>query len=263
MKLITPDSLKDFQTCALLYQYRHIDKLPETIGGRDLLSSRFENTIKEIIYYFFYKKQGGFTPSYDSLLNRWQKLWFSEDVSSYDIMTEQHESAYGNNASLTTKAAAALLSFYENFSNQDYIPIAINEEFIVPITPKVKIKDRFDIILAKDKKYFIIKILFNYKNSHQHMYQSNFAAIRTAFLFKHSERINNARFGYIDLLLPKVQFTEFDTGKEDIESLKFWSEELIGTSFFPPRRGLTWYCKKCPFDTPCSKWSKWDKENES
>jgi len=262
MKLITPESLKDFQTCSLLYEYRYNQKLPESIGGRDLLSIRFENTLKEIIYYFFYKKQGGYTPSYASLLNRWEKLWFSDNVSSYDIMTEQHESAYGNSASLTTKAASALLSFYENFSDEEYIPIAINEDCIMPVTPKVKIKDKFDIILYKDNKYYVIKIMFNYKNSHQHMYQVNFATMYNAFAVKHGERISKASFGYIDLLTSKVSFVDFEITKEDLDSLKFWADELEQAENFVPRRGLTWYCKKCPFDKPCSKWSNWSKNAE-
>lgn len=57
MKLTTPKAITDFQTCALLFEYRHNQKLPETIGGRDLLATRFENTLKEIIYYFFYKNK--------------------------------------------------------------------------------------------------------------------------------------------------------------------------------------------------------------
>ena len=65
-------------------------------------------------------------------------------------MTEQHESAYGNNASLTSKAANILLSFHEHFSDSSFIPIAINEEFVFPISKDVKIKDKFDIILYKD-----------------------------------------------------------------------------------------------------------------
>lgn len=57
MKLVTTKSIKDYQTCALLYKYRHEDNMPEKIQGRDLVSERFENTIKEIIYYFFYKNK--------------------------------------------------------------------------------------------------------------------------------------------------------------------------------------------------------------
>ena len=51
MKLITSESVKDFQTCALLYDYRHSQKMPESISARDILSIRFENTLKEIIFY--------------------------------------------------------------------------------------------------------------------------------------------------------------------------------------------------------------------
>ena len=255
MKLITPKSIKDFQTCSLLYDYRYNQNLPETIGVRDILSERFENTLKDIIYFFFYKKQGGYTPSYASLLNRWEKLWFSKDVSAYDIMTEQHESAYGNNASLTSKAASVLLSFHEAFCDSSSIPIAINEEFIVPISPTVKIKDKFDIILAHNNQYFVIKLMFNYKNSHQYMYQVDFATAYSAFNYRHPNKISKAKIGYCDLLSPKVTFSEYDITNDDVSNLKFWCEEMSTCEKFIPRRGLTWYCKQCPFDKPCSKWS--------
>ena len=32
MQLVTSDSLKDFQTCSLLFEYRHLEKLPEKIN---------------------------------------------------------------------------------------------------------------------------------------------------------------------------------------------------------------------------------------
>jgi len=257
MKLINTQSVKDYQTCALLYKYRHEDNLSEKIQARDFISERFENTIKEIIYYFFYKKQGGYAPSYASLLNRWEKLWFSSDVSDYDIITEKHESAYGNNASLTTKAAALLLSFHKNFSHQDYIPISINDECVVPLGKRVKIKYLFDVILAKNKKYYVIKFLFNYKDSHQNMYEVDFAAMKHAYSFKNPTKVQQTKFGYIDFAQPKISFEEFQIQEEDIMALEFWADQIVDEQSFVPRRGLTWYCKKCPFDKPCSKWKEW------
>lgn len=257
MKLVTPKGLKDFQTCALLYKYRHEDQLLEKIQSRDLVAERFENTIKEIVYYFFYKKQGGYAPSYSSLLNRWEKLWFSEDVSHYDIITEKHESAYGNNASLTTKAAAILMSFHKNFSDQDFIPISINDECVVPVGRTAKLKYVFDVILAKGKKYYVIKFLFNYKTSHQHMYEVDFAAMKHAYSFKNPTKIKETKFGYIDFAQPKIFFEEYDVDDEDVMALEFWTEEIVNEEAFVPRRGLTWYCKKCPYDKPCSKWKGW------
>jgi len=255
MKLLTPKSIKDFQTCSLLYDYRHNQTMPETIGGRDILSERFENTLKDIIYFFFYKKQGGYTPSYSSLLNRWEKLWFSKDVSAYDIITEQHESAYGNNASLTSKAAAVLLSFHESFSDSSSIPIAINEDYIFPISKDVKIKDKFDVILAHNNQYYVIKLMFNYKNSHQYMYQIDFSTSYAAFSYRYPSKVSKAKIGYCDLLSQKVQFNQYDINNDDLVNLNFWCNEVSQCEKFIPRRGLTWYCKQCPFDKPCSKWT--------
>lgn len=257
MKSITPKGLKDFQTCALLYKYRHEDKLLEKIQSRDLITERFENTIKDIIYYFFYKKQSGYAPSYSSLLNRWEKLWFSKDISHYDIITEKHESAYGNSASLTTKAASILMSFHKNFSDKNFIPISINDIVEVPVGKNAKLKYTFDVILAKGNKYYVIKFLFNYKGSHQYMYEVDFASMKHAYCFKNPTKVKQTKFGYIDFAQPKIAFEECTVNDEDIMALEFWTEEVVTEQAFVPRRGLTWYCKKCPYDKPCSKWKGW------
>jgi len=258
MNIITPKGIKDYQTCALLYKYRHKDELPEKINGRDLVSEKFENTIKQIVFYFFYKKQkDGLTPSYDSLLNRWQKIWFAEDVSDYDIITEQHETAYGNTASLTTRAAALFRSFHKNYSDQEYIPISINDSVIVPIDKVINLKYNFDLILYKNKKYYVIKFLFNYKNNHHYMYETDFSAMKYAFSKRNPDRLKDTKFGYIDFAQPNVIFQPCTINNEDLSALEFWSKEASQEEIFAPRRGLTWYCKKCPFDKPCSKWKGW------
>lgn len=252
---VTNKSIKDYQTCSLLYNYRHNQQLPETIGGREILSERFENIIKDIVYFFFYKKQGGYTPSYSSLLNRWEKTWFSKNVSSYDIITEQHESAYGNNASLTAKAASVLLNFHETFSNTASIPIAINEDYIFPVTKNTKVKDKFDVVLFEDNKYYIMKLLFNYKTSHHYMYQVDFTSAYAAFCYRNPNKVPFAQMGYCDLNAQNVNFTKYEITQEDLETLGFWCDEMAVNKIYAPRRGLTWYCKQCPYDKPCSKWT--------
>ena len=42
--------------------------------------------------------------------------------------------------------------------------------------------------------------------------------------------------------------------KKDIQLLKYWAGELQNETVFAPRRGLTSYCKSCPYDLPCSRW---------
>lgn len=254
--------LKDFQTCERLYDFRHVQKMPETIGNRQLLSSKFESTIKSIVHYFFYKKQAGITPSYASLLNRWEKLWFPKEASAFDIIYEQHETLYGNGASLTTKAAAVLLELIENFGAQDIIPIGIDEEFIAPITTMVAIKDKFDLIYSQNGKIYVVKWLFNHKLKYEDTYIVDFSVMNIGYMNRFPDKIHKTKFGYFDLLNQKPEFTEFTIEQEDIEALKYWCQSLSEETVFPSRRGLTAYCKACPYDKPCSKWVAWSKKEQ-
>lgn len=254
---LSVDAIKDFQTCERLYDYRYQEKLPEKIYSRDLYTAKFESTIKNILYFFWYKKQAGITPSYSSLLNRWEKLWFPKNMDSYDIMTEQHESAYGNLASLTTKAAAILLNFHETYSDQEMIPLAICEDYVAVIGKEVKIADTFDLVYRKDRQNYVTKFMFNYKTNNSFMYQVDFSVMYLGFKLRHPGRINETRFGYIDLLANNLDFIEYEIGTEDIDSLEYWCDTICNKDIFVPRRGLTAYCKRCPHDEPCSKWIGW------
>jgi CRISPR/Cas system-associated exonuclease Cas4 (RecB family) len=79
-------------------------------------------------------------------------------------------------------------------------------------------------------------------------------------LFKnhYGERISETEFGYIDLLSNNLSFNEYKITQEDVDSIEYWCDTIYSKEIFVPRRGLTSYCKKCPFDTPCSKWSGWN-----
>lgn len=263
MANITVNGLKDFQICERLYDYRHLEKAPEKIYSRDIYTSKFENTIKNIVYFFFFKKQSGIVPSYAALLNRWEKMWFPKGTSSYDIVTEQHETAYGNMSSLTSKAAASLLMFYEKYSDSNYIPVAIADDYFVPGTKGNNISDTFDVILYKDKIFYVIKLMFNYKQSNRDQYRIDFAALYKGFETRHPERMSEVKFGIIDLMSQNLNFFEFIVSDSDINNLELWHEKLLATEIFAPKRGLITYCKKCPFDTPCSKWDGWKKDKNN
>lgn len=253
MRTLTVDGIKDFQICERLYDYRHNDKLFERVYSRDILSTKFEATIKNIIYYFWFKKQGGVTPSYSSLLNRWEKLWFPKDTDAYDIAIDQHESHYGNMASFTSKAAAALLKFHESYCDSDLIPIGISESYIAVINHDIKIDDKFDLIYRKDGRNYVVKFLFNYKSKNSFMYQVDFTCMYLGFKLQHPGQLANTKFGYIDFVSNDINFVEYEVNQEDVDSLAFWCNMINEKEVFVPRRGLTSYCKKCPFDEPCSK----------
>lgn len=261
MLVLTPEAIKDFQTCERLYDYRHQEKVPETIYSRDLVSSNFENSIKNIIQFFWFKKQGGITPSYSSLLNRWEKIWFPKNYDSYEIATEQHEIMYGNTSNMTSKAASLLMKFHEKYSEMDIIPMSICDEYIFNINSSVRIQDKIDIIYKKDSQIYVTKLIFNYKNNNRHLYQIDFSTMYMAFTNHYGDYSKISKFGYIDLMSNDLSFKEYEINDEDIESIEYWCDTIYGKETFVPRRGLTPYCKKCPFDKPCSKWSGW-KNNE-
>lgn len=257
MLALTTEAIKDFQTCERLYDYRYNNDIPEKVYSREIYSKKFESTIKNILYFFWYKKQGGITPSYASLLNRWEKLWFPKTTDHYDIITEQHESVYGNVASLTTKAASILLNFHETYCDSNIIPIAISEDFVCAPTKSAKIEDSFDLIYRKDSENFVVKFVFNYKNSHSYMYQIDFSIMYLAFAMSHRSKINETNFGYIDLMSSNLEFINYEVSQEDVDALVYWCDIISEKKIFVPRRGLTSYCKKCPYDDPCSKWNGW------
>ena len=251
---ITPDSIKDFQTCGLLYNYRHAEGLPETIPARQIMVDKFEETIKNVINFFFYKKQSGSPASYSALQNRWQKLWFPKGTSAQDVINEKHESAYGNMSSYTSKAAVVLMNFYEYFSDPEIIPIGISEEYSLPMNGFL-IRDNYDLVYSKNNKIFIIKWMFNVKESNHHFYNVDFACMYAAYKKKNPNFLNKVSCGYYDIMEhnPRVELVK--SNEDDLNALEFWLNEMSQKKNYVPRRGLTYYCKRCPFDTPCSKWT--------
>ena len=89
------------------------------------------------------------------------------------------------------------------------------------------------------------------------MSQIDFSVMYLGFKLRHPGRLNETRFGYIDLFANKLDFIEYEIGTEDIDSLEYWCDTICNKDIFVPRRGLTAYCKRCPFDEPCSKWIGW------
>lgn len=253
-KPLTVESIKDFQTCALLYQYRHLEGMYEPITAREIMYRRFENKMKLVASFFFYKKQSGNLPSYSALLNRWEKIWFPKEMSAYELAIEQHESAYGNYASFSNDAAEALMHFYDDFAEDQADPFLIDEEFVVPIGNS-RFSGQFDVVLrdAKTKRYRVIKWLSRHKRPPLSSLMIDFAAIKYAFDYRNDGIATNVSYGFYDLASPKHGFTQFDVTDDDVNALVYWAGMAEETKLFVPRRGLTAYCKSCPFDTPCSK----------
>lgn len=253
--ILNIDAVKDFQTCALLYDFRHQQEMPASITGRDLISVRFDNTMKRIAAFFFYKQQSGTIPSLIALVNRWERLWFPKDMTPYDMAVEQHESAHGNLASYCSVASNALTQFYEDFAENDAHPILIDEKFRVPVGTTVRFEGVFDLVLRdfnKDK-YTVIKWVASKRRPSESSMLMEMASLKYALDYRNDNADLNVDYFMYDMGSANPGFVSVDIPQENVNAFLYWAQSIHGTDVFAPRRGLTSYCKSCPYDHPCSK----------
>lgn len=263
MLKLTASSLKDFQTCALLYSYRHAEetKITEYVDIRDRRAQRFEETIKRVAAFFFYKKQAYLEPSFQALLNRWEKLWFSDGITAAEIATMKNEVIWGSDTSYTTQAAAALRSFWEEFSNKpEQQVVLVDEKFCVPLDKEIALEGVFDLVLREKLedgtfKYKIFKWTTTSVKRTMGFWAFDMAFIDYAFKYRNGNKPMDLSYFIWNFGGNTIGAKEIQLEKEDYKLLKYWSGNVKDTKVFAPRRGLTSYCKSCPFDRPCSKWS--------
>jgi hypothetical protein len=261
MHKVTAESLKDFQVCTRYYDYKFNDNLEVKKNIRQKRVARFGETIRSIATFFFYKKQAFSEPSYQALEHRWQKLWFKEDTTIVDIATARNEILWESDISYTTQAAAALISFHEDFYNRlDLEVVMIDESFTVPVTNEVAVEGVFDVVLREKKsnntyKYHIYKWVTSDLKKPVSFWLFDFAILNHAFRYRNNNKKLDVNFYIWDFgsTIPKAKQVEIED--DDMDSMYYWCKQVTKENEFVPKRGLTPYCKSCAFDEPCSNWS--------
>jgi len=255
---LTIEAVKDFQMCGRLYDYRHATALYEPISRREMITLRYDSTVRAVVSFFFFKRQGGVTPSYGALTNRWEKQWFPKDTDAYDIIYDQHEpNMHKNPVSYTTDAVRVLMNFHEHFSQDHRDPIIINEPFAVPIDRDITFRGSFDLVLrdAKTKRVSVIKWTTQQRRPSHGSIMMDFAALKYAMDHRNREKgPQNIDYYIYDLGTTKQELIKIDVTKADVNAFLYWAREIRDTEVFPSRFGLTAYCKRCPYSVPCSKW---------
>lgn len=251
---LTVEAVKDYQVCERFYDYRYNDKEPESILGRELIAQRFENTLKRVASFFFYKKQAEIVPSYNALLNRWEKLWFPKDMTAYDLAIEQQDINHGNLSSYSNAAAAALEQFHAIFSKDKSDPILIDEPFTLTLSKNTRLEGRIDLMLRDKNRCKVIKWTGRRKGNNALIL--DFSAMRMA-IDEREVRPKGLEFGLYDLSSVKGKYEEFEVSQSDVDSLKYWINDIESKDIYVPRRGLTSYCRSCPFDKQCAEWNGW------
>lgn len=258
---LNAESLKDFQICARLYDYRHGTKdATEYVDIRQKRIERFDDIIKRVATFFFYKKEAFAEPSYNALLNRWQKLWFSDDTTAVDILNMKNEILWNGTVSFNTQAADALLKFHEDFANKDNFDIVlVDEKFCVPLNREIALEGIFDVVLREKLSngqyhYHIYKWTSTAVKRTVAYWTFDLAILDYAFRYRNGNKPMNVSYYIWNFGGTSIGAKQLILEKQDRDLLKYWAESVNDTKVFIPRRGLTSYCKSCPFDKPCSRW---------
>lgn len=261
---IDAQALRDFQVCGRYYDYKFNEQLPVKSNNatREKIGERYGETMRTIANFFFYKKQAYNEPSYDALLNRWQKLWFKPETAMTDFATASTTVNYNSETSYTTLAAHLMLLFHEEFSDKPNLEVVlIDEPFTVPISSKIALEGSFDLVLREKQpdghyQYLIYKWITDDLNKPLNYWVFDFTIMDYAFRYRDaSKNVKDVRFftWYFGGNTSKAS-KEILIEREDHAALVFWCKELAEEKVFPSRRGMTAYCKGCSFDHPCSQW---------
>lgn len=264
---LTVDAIRDYEACGLYHKYRYIDGYPVVLSEPDKFGLRYEEIMRKVLAFYFYKQQAGAAPSFNALINRWERLWFPKEMTAYDISVKRTPQAktfvYQDHVSYSNQASGALLKFYEQFSQHIGDPIQIEDKYFVPLSKEVKLHGRFDLVLRFKDDIRIYKWLLKGRRPSQAVSTMDFAALMYAFHYRNSKSTLKPKYFLYDLASGiEKPLTQMHPTEHDVESLLYWARQ-IHQGTYVPRRGFSTYCRGCQFDSPCQEFQDWPNNAES
>lgn len=259
-------AVKDYKICARYFDFKYVDKEPEELYYRKLIKNRYKICLTKVVYFFFYKKMGGQIPSFNALINRWEKIWF-KDSDLFDIDAEIVDPRQEGLISLNTDATSVLLRFYEKWERDEGLPLSIASDVITPINNDLAITDTIDLSVRyrgrKGNDYQNIKFYVGLQKPNTAHYLLDFANMKSTFEYRNEEKLNphdTVSYYLYDLGSERRSdnMIQMHVQPEDVEDLFYWANQISQDKVCPSRRGLTVLCKGCPFDEQCAKWDDWD-----
>jgi PD-(D/E)XK nuclease superfamily protein len=260
MLTLGTESVRDYQACELFYELRYLHQEREPVEGRSMLQRRYDDSLRKVAAFYFYRRQSGLAPSYNALLKRWEKIWFPKDMDAYDIAVEQHTSI-SNFASYASSASMALLRFYETFSGATNFgdPISIDQQFLVSLDRDVRLQGTYDLVLTKRYEHRVVMWWTRSRVPPIDQLALDFSALKYAYEWDRGRDWQGMSISYwlYNLASPSAALTRVDINGDDVAQFIYWARRARDTDTFVPRRGLSTYCRGCPFDSLCIGWKKW------
>lgn len=253
METITPQGLRDFLVCPLYFQYRHIDDDYAKHQRKDVYLERYLNVMRRVVSLYFYRKQADENVTFNTLVKRWEKLWFPEEL---DYQTIAYGEVVASNMPgmlihYNSLAIAALERFVHLFGTDTGTPVVINEERVFQATPQLRVKTPLDLVLQySDGSRKVVKWQVGPPRFGRQEQLFNIAA---TYLAMKSDDIYkpNTTFVIYDFHEYRAKMRRFELSESDIETFLWWAQQVTDRGSPIPRRGFTPYCNTCSFDAKC------------
>lgn len=135
---LSVSQIETFQTCPLHYKLKYIYKLPTKASASSSFGISIHDTLKE----FYQKVEEGIKPTEKLILDLYKDNWNEEGFENKKHKLKFYE-----------RGRDHLLGFFKSGFNSKFLPILLEEKFMIPINQTLKIGGKIDRVddLGKGK----------------------------------------------------------------------------------------------------------------
>lgn len=240
------DEILEYARCPIIYLIRRVYGIEE-----ENLKDEFSEAVKKTIQHFYFQLMSNKVLDFESLLRKWDSIWF-KGVDANDIIYGQEP----EKAKLGRDGAGMISGFYDDNAHAPGIPLAVAYDYEVPVAGHV-ITGTIDLVreVEENRKRTVEIVYFStsgYKPVDWEI-RNNLHTTMQAYAFRKEFQVKEQRLSYYSLK-QRERFEAYRTD-DQISRLESFVDIIctsIESNFFYPRP--TVLCKYCSVKNFCEQW---------
>lgn len=137
---ISSEEIKDYLRCPLFYKLKNLDEVPMDKP----VDEYFKEYFKMALYFYYFSLIEKNRKSYESMMKRWEELWFSEEMLAIfpeDVLKKK-----------SNEAVTLMTYFFKRYEAERMLPVAVNFKYeaIFPGKEHLHVTGEIDLIKVVD-----------------------------------------------------------------------------------------------------------------